>query len=136
MYLLFNTPLNFVIAFLPRSNCLLISCLQSPRRGNLSLFHLSPFYLPGSNAAKCHDLSFLMFCFKLGFSLSSFTFIKRFFSSSLLSAIRVVYSKSLLFICVMYHTFYLLIPFIPSPLSFPFDNFKLVFYACESVSVL
>ena len=63
MYLLFNTPLKFVMAFLPRSNCLLISCLQSPRRGNLSLFHLFPFYFPGSNGAKCYDLRFLMFCF-------------------------------------------------------------------------
>ena len=30
MSLLFNTLSSFVIAFLPRSNCLLISCLQSP----------------------------------------------------------------------------------------------------------
>ena len=73
MYLLFNTPLKFVTAFLPRCNCLLISCLQSPRRGNLSLFHLFSFYFPGSNSAKCHDLRFLMFCFKPGFSLFSFT---------------------------------------------------------------
>ena len=29
MSLLFNTPSSFVIAFLPRSKCLLISCLQS-----------------------------------------------------------------------------------------------------------
>ena len=28
--LLFNTPFRFVIAFLPRSKCLLISWLQSP----------------------------------------------------------------------------------------------------------
>ena len=35
-------------------------------------------------------LVFLMLSFKLAFSLSSFTFIKRLFSSSLLSAIRVV----------------------------------------------
>ena len=30
MSLLFNTPSRFVIAFLPRSKCLLISWLQSP----------------------------------------------------------------------------------------------------------
>ena len=30
MSLLFNTLSRFVVAFLPRSNCLLISCLQSP----------------------------------------------------------------------------------------------------------
>ena len=40
---------------------------------------------------KCHDLSFWMLSFKPFFSLSSFTVIKRLFSSYLLSAIRVVY---------------------------------------------
>ena len=47
MALLFNTLSRFVIAFLPRSNCLLISWLQSPstvilepKRGNLLLFAL------------------------------------------------------------------------------------------------
>ena len=59
--LLFSMLSRFVIAFLLRSNCLLISWLQSPsavilepRRGNLSLFHLYPFYLPCSNGAGCH----------------------------------------------------------------------------------
>ena len=28
-------------------------------------FHLFPFYLPCSNGAGCHDLSFLIFSFKL-----------------------------------------------------------------------
>ena len=48
----------------------------------------------------CHEvmglgamiLVFRMLSFKTAFSLSSFTFIKRLFSSSLLSAIRVVSS--------------------------------------------
>ena len=56
--------------------------------------HLFPFYLPCINGTGCHDLSFL-FSFKLAFSLSSFTVIKRLFSSSLLSAIRVVSSTYL-----------------------------------------
>ena len=51
----------------------------------------------------CHEekgpdaviLVFRMFSFKLAFSLSSFTFIKRLFSSSLLSAIRVMSSAYL-----------------------------------------
>ena len=46
-------------------------------------------------------LVFLIFSFKLAFSLSSFTFIKRLFSSSLLSAIRMVssaYLKLLMFL--------------------------------------
>ena len=50
-----------------------------------------PIYFPWSDETRCHDLSFLMLSFKPGFSLSSFTFIKRLFSSSL-SAIRVVLS--------------------------------------------
>ena len=49
-----------------------------------------PIYLPWSDGTRCHDLSFWMLSFKPAFSLSSFTFIKRLFSSSLLSAIRVV----------------------------------------------
>ena len=42
-----------------------------------------------SSRTRCHDLHFLNVKFKPAFSLSSFTFIKRLFSS-LLSAIRVV----------------------------------------------
>ena len=46
--------------------------------------------MPWSDVTGCHDLRFWMLSFKPGFSLSSFTFIKRLFSFSLLSAIRVV----------------------------------------------
>ena len=56
-------------------------------------FHVLPFYLPWSNGTGCHDLSF--FSFKPALSLSSFTLIKRLFSSSSLSAIRVVSSAYL-----------------------------------------
>ena len=62
-------------------------------------FHCFPVYLPWSDGTGCHDLSFLSF--KLTFSLSSFTFIKRLFSSSSLSALRVVssvYLKLLIFL--------------------------------------
>ena len=60
---------------------------------SLSLFRLL-IYLPLSGVTECHDLSFffLMFSFKLALSFSSFTPIKRLFSPSLLSAIRVVSS--------------------------------------------
>ena len=59
-------------------------------------FHLSPFYLPSSNGATCHDLNFfLILSFKLALSLSLFNLTERFFSSSLLSAIRVVSSAHL-----------------------------------------
>ena len=53
-------------------------------------FHHFPIYLPWSDGTGCHDLHFLMLSFKLAFSLSSFTFIKKLFSSSSLSSIRVV----------------------------------------------
>ena len=47
------------------------------------------------NGTRCHDLSFWMLSFKPAFSLSSFTFIKRLFSSFSLSPIRVVPSANL-----------------------------------------
>ena len=53
-------------------------------------FHCFPIYFPWSDGTRCHDLSF-----KPAFPLSSFTFIKRHFSSSLLSAVRVVSSAYL-----------------------------------------
>ena len=55
-------------------------------------FHCFPIYLPWSDGTGYHDLSFLNVKFKP--TLSSFTFIKRLFSS-LLSAIRVVSSAYL-----------------------------------------
>ena len=59
-------------------------------------FCLIPLYSPWSNGAGFHDLRcFLLFNFKLALSPSSFTIIKRLFSSSLLSAIRVVSSAYL-----------------------------------------
>ena len=59
-------------------------------------FQLSPFYLLWSNKARCHDPSFfLIFSFKPVLTYSSFTLIERLFSSSSLSAIRVVLSAYL-----------------------------------------
>ena len=58
-------------------------------------FHCLPIYLLWSDGTRCHDLLvFWMLSFKPTFSLPSFTFIKRLFSSSL-SAIRVVSSAYL-----------------------------------------
>ena len=51
--------------------------------------------LPWSDGTRCHDLSFLMLTFKPIFSLSSFSFIKRLFSSFSISAIKVVSSAYL-----------------------------------------
>ena len=58
--------------------------------------HCFHIYLPWSDETRCHDLSFLNVEFyKPTFSLSSFTFIKRLFSWSSFSAIRVVSSAYL-----------------------------------------
>ena len=58
-------------------------------------FQCFPIYLPWSDGTQCHDLCFWMLSFKPAFSFSSFTFIKRLFSASSLSAIRVVLSAYL-----------------------------------------
>ena len=58
-------------------------------------FHCFPIYLPWSDGTRGHDLSFLNVKLQANFSFSSFTFIKRLFSPSLLSAIRVVSSAYL-----------------------------------------
>ena len=50
--------------------------------------------MPWSDGTVCHDFSFWMLNFKPAFSLYSFTFIKRLFISSLLSAIRFISSKT------------------------------------------
>ena len=64
--------------------------IHSDFRVQENKIHFSPFYLPWSGGVKCHDLNYWMLSFKPAFSLSSFTLIRRLFSSSSLSAIRVV----------------------------------------------
>ena len=55
-------------------------------------FHCFPIYLPWVMRLDAMIFVFWILSFKPAFSLSSFTFIKRFFSSSSLSAFRVVSS--------------------------------------------
>ena len=101
MSLLFNMLSRLFKAFLPRSKHLLISWLQSPSAVIFEpkkikichCFHCFPIYLPWSDGTRCHDLHFLNAEFKPAFSLSSFTFINRLFSSSSLFTIRVVSSE-------------------------------------------
>ena len=61
MSLLFKSRL--VIAFLPRSKCLLISWLQSPSAVIFEppkiVCYCCPIYLPRGDGTWCHDLSFL-----------------------------------------------------------------------------
>ena len=118
MSLLSNMLSRLVITFLPRSKRLLISWLQSPSAVILEppknkvchCFHCFPI---------CHEvmgpdamiLIFWRLSFRPTFLLSSFTVIKRLFSSSSLSAIRVVssaYLKLLVFLMAI------LIPASPS----------------------
>ena len=103
MSLLFNMLSRLVIAFLLRSNHLLILWLQSPSAEILEPKKIKSVPLSIVFPSICHEvmgpdariLVFWMLSFKPTFSLSSFTFIKRLFSSSLLSAIRVVSSAYL-----------------------------------------
>ena len=103
MSLLFNILPTLVIAFLPRSKRLLISWLQSPSAVILELKKIKSVIISIVLPSICHEvmgsdtmnLIFWTLSFKPTFSLSSFTCIKRLFSSSSLSAIRVVSSAYL-----------------------------------------
>ena len=103
MSLLFNILSRLVIAFLPRSKHLLISWLQSPSAVILDPPKIKSLTISIISPSICHEvmgldakiLVFWMLSFKPTFSLSSFTFIKRLFSSSSYSAIRVVSSTYL-----------------------------------------
>ena len=102
MFLLFNMLSKFVIAFFPRRKCLLISWLQSPFTVILETKKIKSVTVSIFSPSICHEgigldgmvLVFWMFSFKSAFSLFSFTFIKRLFSSSLF-AIWVVSSAYL-----------------------------------------
>ena len=106
MSLFFNKLYRFVIAFLPRNKRLLISWLQSLSTVTLEPKKIKSLTVSSVSPSICHevmgpDVMILVFCmlsFKPAFPLSSFTFIKRLFSSSLLAAIRVVSSVYLRFL--------------------------------------
>ena len=94
------------LLYLSRRKRLLISWLQSPstailepkKTKSLTVSTFSPFIcheVMRPNAMIFVCLFFLMLSFKPAFSLSSFTLIKRLFSSSSLFAIRVVSSAYL-----------------------------------------
>ena len=99
MSLLFNMLTRFVIAFLPRSKHLLISWQQS-----LSAVILEPKKIKSVTVStfypfNCHEVIgpdsmifvFWVLSFKPAFSLSFFTLIKRFFSSSSLLPLEWYY---------------------------------------------
>ena len=112
MSLLFNKLSRFLIAFLPRSKCLLNLWLQSPfvvileakkiKSVTASIF--SPSIFCEVMEPDTMILIFWVSSFKPAFSLSSFTLIKRLFSSSSLSAIKVIssaYLRLLIFFLAM-----------------------------------
>ena len=96
--LLFSMLSRLVISFSPRSKHLLISWLQSPSAVMLEPKKIKSVTVSIVSPSICHEVMgpdarifvFWMLSFKPTFSLSSFIFIKRLFSSSLLYAIRVV----------------------------------------------
>ena len=103
MSLLFNMLSRLVITFLPRSKRLLISWLQSlsavilepPKIKSDTVSTVSLFISHEVMGPEAMIFVFWMLSFKPTFSLSSFTLIKRLFSSSSLSAIRMVSSAYL-----------------------------------------
>ena len=92
MSLLYNILSRLVIAFLPRSKCLLISWLQSPSAVILEPPKIKSLTVSIVSPSICHEV--------MGLDAMIFIF-ERLFSSSLLSAIGVVssaYLKLLLFL--------------------------------------
>ena len=91
-----------VIAFLPRNKYLLISWLQSPSAVILEPPKIKSFTVSIVSPSICHEvmglgamiLVFQMLSFKPTFSLSSFTFIKRLFSSSSLNRWEPLWQKA------------------------------------------
>ena len=100
---------KLIINFLPRSKHLLISWLQSPSAVILGPRKIKSAPISTVYQSICHEVMgpdamifvFQKLTFKPTFSLSSFTFIKRIFSSPSLSIIRVVspaYLRLLIFL--------------------------------------
>ena len=112
MSLLFNMLSRFFTAFLPRSKHLLIFGCHYHLQWFLEPKKIKSATVSTFSPPICHEVMGLlatilvvwMLSFKRTSSLSSFTLIKRVFSSSLLSAIRVVslaYLRLLLFLQVI-----------------------------------
>ena len=103
MSLLLNMLSRLVITFLPRSEHLFVSWLQSPSAVILEPKKTKFVTISIVSPSSCHEVMrldamifvFSKLSFKPAFSLSSFTYIKRLFSSSSLSPIRVMSSSYL-----------------------------------------
>ena len=93
---------RFLIAFLPRNKCLLISCLQyhlqwfgAQEKKICHYFHFSPSICHEMMKVDVMVLVFWMLSFRRAFLLSSFTLTERLTSSSSLSTIWVIPSAYL-----------------------------------------
>ena len=103
MSLLFNTLSRCVIEFIPRRKPLLILWLQSlsavilesSKIKSLTVFTFYPSICHKVMGLDAMIFAFWKWSFKPAFSLSSFTFINSLFSSSSLSAIKVISSAYL-----------------------------------------
>ena len=103
MSLLFNMLSSLVIVFLPRSKRLLVSWLQLPSAVIFETKKIKSLTVCIVSSSIWYEVMvpdamifiFWMLSLKPTFSLSSFTFIKKLFSSSLPFAIRVVSSENL-----------------------------------------
>ena len=103
MALLLDTLSSFLIVFLPRSKSLLISWLQSLSTVILGPKKIKSVTISIVSPPICHEvmgLNAMMSFFEYQvlsqlFPLSSFTFFKKLFSSTSLSAVRVVPSAYL-----------------------------------------
>jgi len=106
MSLLFNILSRLVITFLPRIKHLLISWLQSPSAVILEPRKKKSATISTVSPSICHEvmglddmiLVFWMLSFKQTFPLSSFTFIKRLFSSLHLANLSPSGPEGLLFV--------------------------------------
>ena len=135
MSLLFNMLSRLVITFLPRSKCLLISWLQSPSAVIWEPNKIKSDTVSIVSPCICHEVMgpdaiifvFWMLSFKPAFSLSTFTFIKRFFSSSLISALRMVLSAYLRFL--IFFQAILILAYASSSLAF------LMMYSAEKLNL-
>ena len=98
MSLLLNVLWRFLIAFLPRNKHLLISWLHSPFAVIWEPLKIKVVIVSSFSLFICHEVPWSLFFEYWDLSQlfhSPFSFIKRLFSSSLLSAVKVISSAYL-----------------------------------------
>ena len=110
MSLLFNMLSRFVISFLPRGECFLIFWQLSPsavilepnKRKSVTVSNFFPSIFHEVMGLGAVIFIFWMLSFKLAFSLSYFTFIKRIFNSSSCHKGGVICISEVIYISLSY----------------------------------